>query len=106
MTHLTFEQISEAAEMRVPRAESREHLEACAECRATLDRVQRLIESAQALPREVAPPPEIWSALQARVKAAPRRPARSWNLGWFAAAAAVVFFVGAALLLRARDVAD
>jgi hypothetical protein len=96
MTHLTFEQISDVAESRTPRAESRDHLASCAECRSTLERVQRLIESAQALPRDVAPPPE----LQARVKATPRRaPSRSWNLGWLAAAAAVVFFVGAALLI-------
>lgn len=99
-THLTFEQISELAEARTPRAESRDHLLACAECRATLERVQHLIDAAHALPRDVAPPPELWSALQARVKATPRRPAsRTWNLGWLAAAAAVVFFVGAALLL-------
>jgi len=100
MSHLTFEQLSELAGTRTARAESRDHLEACAECRATLERVQRLIEAAQALPRDVVPPPEVWSALQARVKSAPRRaPARSWNFGWLAAAAAVVFFVGAALLL-------
>lgn len=101
MTHLTFDQLSELAESRTPRAEGREHLESCAECRATLERVQRLIDAAHALPREVAPPPEVWTALQARVKTAPRvaRRARSWNLGWLAAAAAVVFFVGAALLL-------
>jgi anti-sigma factor RsiW len=102
MSHLTFEQISEVAEARTPRAESREHLESCAECRATLERVQRLLDAAHALPREIAPPPEVWGALQARVKATPRTAAprsRSWNLGWLAAAAAVVFFVGAALLL-------
>jgi hypothetical protein len=102
MTHLTFEQISEVAESRTPRAESREHLESCAECRATLERVQRLLDAAHALPRELAPPPEVWSALQERVKSAPRvAPARrrAWNVGWLAAAAAVVFFVGAALLL-------
>ena len=102
MTHLTFEQISELAESRVPHADSREHLATCAECRATLERVQRLIDAAHALPRDVAPPPEVWGALQARVKSAPRHASprsRSWNLGWLAAAAAVVFFVGAALLL-------
>ena len=102
MSHLTFEQISEVAEARTPRADSREHLESCAECRATLERVQRLLDAAHALPREIAPPPEVWAALQARVKSAPRAAAtrsRSWNLGWLAAAAAVVFFVGAALLL-------
>lgn len=102
MNHLTFEQISEIAESRTPRADGREHLDACAECRATMERVQRLLDSARSLPRGIAPPPEVWGALQARVKANPRKPAapaRSWNLGWLAAAAAVVFFVGAALLL-------
>jgi hypothetical protein len=102
MNHLTFEQISEIAESRTPRADGREHLDACAECRATLERVQRLLDSARSLPREVAPPPEVWGALQARVKSAPRQaPVRSrmWSVGWFAAAAAIVFIVGAALLL-------
>jgi hypothetical protein len=100
MTHLTFEQISELAESRTSRAESRDHVASCAECRATLERVQRLIESAQALPRDVVPPPEVWTALQARVKSAPPRVrAKSWSLGWLAAAAAVVFLVGSALLL-------
>lgn len=102
MSHLTFEQISDVAEARTPRADSREHLESCAECRATLERVQRLLDAAHALPREIAPPREVWGALQARVQSAPRAAAvrsRSWNLGWFAAAAAAVFFIGAALLL-------
>ena len=99
MSHLTFEQISELAESRTPRAESREHLDACVECRATLERVQRLLDAAHALPREVAPPPEVWGALQSRVRSTRRTPARSWNVKWFAAAAAIVFFVGAALLL-------
>lgn len=101
MTHLTFEQISELAETRALRADARDHLDSCAECRATFDRVRRLLDSAQVLPREVAPPADVWSALQARVKATPQRAARgwSWNRGWLAAAAAVVLFVGGALLL-------
>ena len=99
MSHLTFEQISELAESRTPRAESREHLDACAECRATLERVQQLLDSARALPREVAPPPEVWGALRSRVRKSRRVPARSWNVAWLGAAAAIVLFVGAALLL-------
>jgi hypothetical protein len=102
MNHLTFEQISDIAESRTPRADGREHLEACAECRATLARVQRLLDAARALPREVAPPPEVWDALQARVRTTPRAQSprfRSWNVGWFVAAATIVFIVGAALLL-------
>ncbi len=100
MTHLTFEQLSELAESRVPHAGSRDHLATCAECRATLERVQRLIVAAHALPRDVAPPPAIWSGFQARVKAGNAHPrSRSWTLGWLAAAAAIVFLVGTAVLL-------
>lgn len=102
MSHLTFEQISDVAEARTPRADSREHLESCAECRATLERVRRLLDSAHALPRDIAPPPELWGALQARVRSAPpQAPTRSraWSVGWIAAAAVIVFVVGAALLL-------
>lgn len=101
MSHLTFEQLSELAETRTPRADSREHLESCGECRATLERLRRLLDAAQALPRDVAPPPEVWGALQQRVRSTPRRaaPVRSWNMKWLAAAAAIVFLVGSALLL-------
>jgi hypothetical protein len=102
MSHLTFEQISELAETRVPRAESRQHLDACAECRATLERVQRLLDAAHALPREVAPPSEVWTAMQTRVRAIPKRVAsRRGKVGWLAAAATIVFVVGAALLMPA-----
>lgn len=102
MSHLTFQQLSELAESRgTTNAAGREHLQSCAECHVTFDRVQRLLHSAHALPREIAPPPHVWGALQGRVRGTPVRAGRrSWNVGWLAAAA-VVFFVGAALLLPA-----
>jgi hypothetical protein len=98
MTHLTFEEISELAERREPATGNRHVLE-CDQCRQTLDRVRGLIAAAQALPREVAAPPEVWSSLRARIGRAPARRS-AWRVGgWLAAAAAVVIVVGTAVLL-------
>jgi anti-sigma-K factor RskA len=103
MTHLTFDQLSELAE-RPPAAEDREpHLADCGDCRATLARVRGLISAAHALPREAAPPPELWGALRDRVRREPRVPARSrvWRAAWMslsAIAATVALFVGSMLL--------
>ena len=101
MTHLTFEQLSDLAE-RAPGAEDREpHLAACGECRATLTRVRALVAAAHALPREIAPDPELWPELRERVRRTPRRPARSWTsrLVWLAAAAVVVLAAGITVLM-------
>jgi hypothetical protein len=99
MTHLTFDQISELAESSEPKAQS--HLAECAECRETLRRVRDLIAAAHALPRDIAPPPEVWDALQLRVATRSRGRARSkwWVGGWVAAAAAIVLLVGSAVLM-------
>jgi predicted anti-sigma-YlaC factor YlaD len=100
MTHLDFDRISEFAESGEPNAASREarHLAECAECRDTLRRVHELLLVARALPRDVAPPPEVWVGLRDRV--ARRKPARAWSVGrWVAAAAAVVLLAGTAVIL-------
>lgn len=113
MTHLDFEQISEIADGRehppVGRAdghpaESREarHLAECGACRETLRKVRELVTAARGLPRDVAPPPEVWSALRERVA---REPAgrlvtrRWWHNGWMATAAAMLLVVGTAVLM-------
>ena len=92
MTHLTFDEISELAESRTEHP----HMAACAECRETLRKVRELITAAHALPRDAAPPPEVWTALRSRVSRE-RAPARSrtWLLysGWVAAAAVLVLAV-------------
>ena len=102
MTHLTFDRISELADSPEPRADNREpHLSECAECRATLDRVRALVSAAHALPRDVAPPPEIWSALRTRV---PVRPRRRPVLRFVAAAAAVIVMaLGLTIVLGPRN---
>jgi hypothetical protein len=96
MTHLTFEQISDLAE-RAPGAEDREpHLTECGDCRETLRKVRALVAAAHALPRELAPDPQLWPGLRDRVRRTPRRPARSWatRFAWVAAAAVVILAAG------------
>lgn len=99
MTHLTFEQISELAESPELTSQSA-HVRECHECSETLRRVRTLIASARALPREIAPPPEVWPSLRSRIgPLAPRRRS-AWRVGgWLAAAAAIVMLVGTAILL-------
>jgi hypothetical protein len=118
---LTFEEISELADRGLAaggRAESREHspafgghpaesqqhLAECESCQATLNRVRELITAAHALPRDVAPPVEVWDAVRARVASGVRashssHAARWWHNGWLATAAAVVLMLGTAMLM-------
>ena len=107
MTHLTFEEISELADN--PLAESRAtiHLADCSACRATLERVRALTAAAHALPREIAPPDDVWNDVRARVaddaararRGAPGISARWWHNGWLATAAAILLVVGTASLM-------
>jgi hypothetical protein len=108
MTHVTFERLSELAEQDssdggvVARDEEARHLASCPECRSTLSRVRSLLGAARSLPREVEPPPEAWTQIRARVGRSNAGSRRSWVRGWggwVAAAASVVFIVGAALLI-------
>jgi anti-sigma factor RsiW len=77
------------------------HLADCDRCVAQLARVRSLVVAAKALPRDVAPPPEVWGVLRERVARESRdraRPARWWHNGWLAAAAAVILVAGTAIL--------
>ncbi|MGH7678062.1 MAG: anti-sigma factor family protein [Gemmatimonadaceae bacterium] len=107
MNHLTFDQLSALAEGPEPQAQSAEHhLAQCAECRETLAKLRQLIAAAHALPRDVAPPPEVWTALRSRVShQVPRARAQTrWMYGgWIAAAAVVVLAVGMNVLMPARS---
>ena len=98
--HLTFDRISELADsLDAAVALAEPHLQSCAECRATLERVRALVSAARALPRDVAPPPELWNTLRSRV--ARGRPRRRWQIARYMAAAAAVFVLASAgILLR------
>src|SRR2546423_9535794 len=103
LMHLDFDQISEIADGRAPAEGDARHLADCAACRETLRRVQDLVAAAHALPRDVAPPPEVWASLRERVADRPesRRFARVWwRIGSIAAAAVFVLVIGTALLLH------
>ena len=105
MTHPAFERLSEIAESGhegggLAGEEEARHLASCADCRSTVSRVRSLLTAAKSLPRDVAPPPEVWSQLRARVDRSRGRRASPWTRGrWIAAAASIVFIVGAALLI-------
>ena len=62
--------------------------------------------AAHALPREIAPPDDVWNVVRSRVAAdaaaargAPRGYARWWHNGWLATAAAILLVVGTATLM-------
>lgn len=102
MSHLQFDDISTIADGAEPAAEGRVHLDRCAECRETLRKVRELVSVAQALPRDVAPPAEVWSAVRLRVAGTSRdrsTPRRRVSVAWVAAAAAVVLVAGSLVML-------
>ena len=104
--HLTFDEISELAEScdsgdhGAPSA----HVGECEACRASLHRVRSLLAAARALPRDVAPPPEVWRAVHASVaRDARQRGTRAmswWHNGWLASAAAILLVVGTATVMN------
>ena len=76
------------------------HVAECDTCRRSLARVRALVASAGALPREVAPPPEIWASIRGRVTSHQSQVTkRWWHNGWIAAAAGLVLIVGTASLM-------
>lgn len=89
-SHPTFEELSDFVDGRLTAASGREletHLALCARCGHDRDRLEALLHRSRALPAEIAPPPEIWSAVQQRMAAAPSLGTRRV---WLLAAAALL----------------
>lgn len=98
-THLDLEALSAFADRDLPavaRARAESHLAECASCRHALERVRSLVRSASTLPRDVAPPPEVWQTIRARMR--PRALSRPWMMAGFAVAATLVVMAGTTLL--------
>jgi anti-sigma factor RsiW len=83
------------------------HLAGCAACRAEVEGLRALLGEVRALPRDLAPPAELWEALRAETSARPSRAARTVRLTRRELAAAAVLLVAlssgiTAALLRGR----
>lgn len=102
--HLTEEQLHAAAEATLApgdRSAVDHHLAACESCRADVARIEALLASADALPRSVEPPEDLWPAIRSRVAgglvvpmARPRR-----EVAWLAAAALLLVVATSAITL-------
>ena len=79
------------------RARVDEHLAACAGCRAEEARLRALLGEAAALPREVAPPADLWPHIERRIRVS--RGGGAWTRH-LAAAACLALALGGALTAR------
>jgi hypothetical protein len=79
------------------------HIASCAACRDEERHLRRILAQANALPREVAPPRDLWAGIAERIEAERRgrRPAW-WGPVGLAMAATLVVGVAAALLQRSE----
>lgn len=84
-THLTPELIVEAIEGTVGSA-ARDHLRACADCRAEVDRARAILEDAEAATTVHEPSPLFWDHFAARVREAtstlPVESRPRWDAWW------------------------
>lgn len=104
MGHLTIEELARLVS-EDPTPEARKHLEACPACKAELAALVAQTEAIGSLP-DLRPPSGDWEALEARlvsegliVSSGLRARGSHWrNRGWLQAAAAVVLFLGGAVI--------
>ena len=106
-THLSFEQLNDFVDGRLSPAARHEvetHLALCAHCSRDRDRLEGLLVRSRALPDEIVPPPELWSAVRRDIVSAPSSGTpRVWML---AAAALLLIAVSSAvtaLLVRRSE---
>ena len=100
-------ELGEAERRRVQR-----HLDGCAACREEVDALRALLDEARFLPREVAPPRDLWASIAPRLEPRAAEPAviplasrRRWQPPrWMLAAAAAVVLVVSTSLITARVV--
>jgi hypothetical protein len=101
--HLTFDQLCDLEDCALDSADSaaaRAHMKSCADCASRHAALATLGAASAALPREIAPPDDLW--LDIRAQLTPRRArgsefVRVWNVGHLAAAAVVIAVASSAL---------
>jgi len=101
--HLTFDQLCDLEDGALDTADSaaaRAHMKSCAECASRHADLAALGAESAALPREIAPPDDLW--LDIRGQLTPRRVRGSefvltWNVRHLAAAAVVIAVASSAL---------
>jgi len=76
------------------------HIASCAACRDEERHLRFILAQASALPRELAPPRDLWAGIAERIEAERRVRPAWWTSVGLAVAAALVVAVGAALFLR------
>jgi len=110
--HLTFDQLCELADAPSGATVSdawRAHVAACAECSGQLAALTALHVETSRLPREVAPPPELWTGIRAELapRAGASHPSRWQASRWRLAAAALLVAMSSSALtvlaLRGRE---
>jgi hypothetical protein len=84
-------------------AEVRAHLERCDQCQAAYVALGAMIDRAAALPRDIAPPPELWNEVRGRLATRPHVASRRFTPNALAAAALLAAVLGSgvtALVMR------
>src|SRR5205809_624499 len=101
--HLSFESLCDLADdalAPVADAAARSHLRSCEDCASRLSAITALAASTAALPREIAPPADLWTDIRADVSSrASARGSRmsAWRLRHLLAAGVVVAVASSAV---------
>lgn len=89
-SHPSFEQLSDFVDgglTPTSRHELETHLALCARCARDRHRLEALLDRSRGLPAEVAPPPDLWSAVRQQIVPSPASASRRI---WLLAAAALL----------------
>lgn len=81
------------------------HIASCAACRDEERHLRLILAQANALPREVAPPRDLWAGIAERIEAERRARPAWWGPVGLAVAATLVLGVATALLNRSEPIA-
>ena len=107
--HLAFDRLNDLADGTAAPEDTRaarDHLAACASCAERLAALVTLTAETLRLPREIAPPPELWTSIRAELAPRSSRTLR-WNGGWRLAAAGLLIAASSSILtmlaIRAND---